>query len=773
MTAGSTRRAVLQTGGGFALAFVLFRRSGRAWASMSPRAQPGEAAAAAADGHPAFAPNAFIRIDRTGPVRLVMPNTEMGQGIYTAETMLIAEELDIGLDQVVLEHSPANNALYATPLLGEQVTGGSTSIRSNWRLLREVGAVGRSMLVAAAAQLWTVDPAACTVERGTVLHVPSGRTASYGDLAEAAARQPVPTKVTLKDPKVFRLIGKPLRRLDTPGKVDGTTQFGIDVRVPGMLIATAVTCPVIGGRVRSVNDAAARAVPGVRDIVRLEGSVAVIGEHFWAAKTGADALDVTWEPGPDAGFSTQRMRAAMQQASQTGKSVVARQVGDLGQSGGQIEAVYELPMLAHAQMEPLNAVVHVRPDACEIWTGTQVPPRVVTAATAITGLPDEQIILHNQYLGGGFGRRLETDCVELAIRIARQVPYPVKLVLTREHDIQHDIPRPAYHDRVTATVDGYGFPVAWTDRITGASVARRWAPASLRADGLDRDTTEGADEPPYDLPNLKVEWVPFDLPAALPVGWWRGVGETHNLFTVEGFIDELAHAAGKDPVAYRRVLLQSNPRVLGVLDLAAAKFGWGAPLGPRIGRGVAVGSPFGSHVCAMVEVEVTLQGEVRIRRTVAAVDCGLVINPNTVEAQIQGGLVFGWTSALYGQLTYEGGAAQQSNFNDYRMMRINETPPIEVHIVGSSVDPGGIGEVGTAIAAPALVNAIFAATGVRLRRLPIDRTLLVQDAGVGKTKVSSQTPIEAGLAAAGAVILVAAGLWGDAKPAPHTPGDRE
>ena len=725
MTSGPARRTVLQAGGAFTLAFLLFRQSGKAGAAMSPRPQPSDAAAAAADGHPAFAPNAFIRIDRTGPVRLVMPNVEMGQGIYTAAATLIAEELDVGLDQVVIEHSPPNDALYATSLMGAQVTGGSASVRSNWRLLREVGALARGMLVGAAAHRWNVDPAACTAEHGTVRHAASGRVASYADLAEAAAQQPVPAKLTLKDPKDFRLIGKPLRRLDSPGKVDGRTRFGIDVHVPGMLIATIVGCPIIGGRVQSVNDAAARAVPGVRDVVRLEDSVAVIGEHFWAAKTGADALFVKWEPGPNAEFSTQRMMVAMQQASHTAKSLVARQVGNLSQNGKQIEAVYQLPMLAHAQMEPLNAVVHVRQDACEIWTGTQVPTRVVSAATAITGLPNEKIILHNQYLGGGFGRRLETDAVELAIKVARQVPYPVKLVLTREHDIQHDIPRPAYHDRLTATVNSDGFPMTWSDRITGASVARRWAPASLRADGLDSDTTEGADEPPYDLPNLKVEWVPFDLPATMPVGWWRGVGETHNLFTVESFIDELAHVAGKDPVEYRRVLLQKNPRVLGVLNIAADKLGWGAPRGPRIGRGVAVGSPFGSHVCAMVEVEVTPQGDVRIRRTVVVVDCGLVINPNTVESQIQGGLVFGWTAALYGQLTYKGGAAQQSNFNDYRMMRINETPPIEVQIVSSTADPGGIGEVGTAIAAPALVNAIFGATGVRLRKLPIDRTLLV------------------------------------------------
>lgn len=748
-----SRRAVLQAGGGFTLAVLLIGKTTRAWAKVTPRPQPGDAAAAAADGNPAFAPHAFLRLDPTGPVRLVMPNAEMGQGIYTAEAALLAEELDLGLDQIAVEHSPPSNELYATELLGEQATGGSTSIRSNGQPLREAGAVARAMLVGAAAQKWGVDPTSCTVERGVVHHAASNRSASYGELATAAAKQPVPDKVTLKDPKDFKLIGRPMRRVDSAQKVDGTTQFGIDVRVSDMMVATVVTCPTIGGKLVAVNDQAARAIAGVRDVVKLDNSVAVIGAHFWAAKQGIDALDITWDHGQNTDFSSENLAISMSETSKNGKALVAREVGNIAQTGKVIEAIYQLPLLAHAPMEPLNAVVHVRPDACEIWAGTQVPARVATVASTITGLPADKIIVHNQYLGGGFGRRLETDAVEQAIKIAKQVSYPVKLVWTREQDIQHDIPRPAYYDHITATVDSNGLPIAWTDRVTGDSVERRWIPAALRADGFDSDTTEGAAEPPYDLPNLKVEWAPYQLPQGLPVGWWRGVGPTHNLFKVESFVDELAHAAGQDPVTYRRTLLQKNPRALGVLNLAATKFGWGAAgAGERIGRGIAVAAPFGSYICAIVETEVTTQGEIRLRRGVAAIDCGMVINPNTVEAQIQGGLIFGWTGALYSQLTYKAGIPQQSNFNDYRIMRINETPPVDVHIVESSEASGGIGEVGTAIAAPALTNAIFDATGIRIRQLPIDRGLLIKDGVSTGTVLSWQGP---GVLAVGGVSLAA------------------
>ncbi len=741
MSAPANTRRELLLAGGFTLAFALVR-GGRAEAMVSPIPQAGDPAAAKADGNPAFAPNAFIRIDRTGPVRLVMANVEMGQGIYTGEATLLAEELDVGLDQVTLEHAPPNDALYAMPLLGQQATGGSTSTRAAWKVLQQAGAVGRAMLVGAAAKRWNVDPGACTVERGVVTHTGSGRKASYGELAADAARQPVPTDFKLKDPKDFKLIGKPFRRLDTAGKVDGSTIYGIDVRVPGMKIAAVEICPVWGGKLRAVDDSAARAIPGVRDVIRMDDAVAVTGDHFWAAKKGVEALKIDWDLGPHTDFTTDGLAKGLEAASRSGTPIVARAIGDQNRAGHTLEAVYQVPMLAHAPMEPLNAVVQVRPDACEIWVGTQVPVRCVAAAAKLTGLPAEKIIVHNQYLGGGFGRRLEEDSVARAVQIAKQVAYPVKMIFTREQDIRHDIPRPIYFDRIAAEVDGDGYPVAWRDRVTSPSVMRRWVPQGLRKDGLDSDTVEGSAEPPYDLPNLRVEWVPHDMPNGMPIGWWRGVGPTHNLFKVEGFIDELAHAAKKDPVAYRRHLLKTNTRALGVLNLAADKMGWSGPqVGPRIGRGCAVAFCFGSYVCAMTEVEVSPTGEVTLRRSVTAVDSGTVINPNTIEAQIQGGLVFGWTAALYSELTYKDGAAEQGNFNDYRMMRMNEVPPLEVHLVQSAEGPGGIGEVGTAIAAPALANAVFAATGVRLRRLPIDRRLLVE--GRTRNSIPAVAPLAA------------------------------
>lgn len=756
-----SRRAILG-GGGFVLAFTVLARGGKAWAIGSPRPQPGDAAAAAADGHPAFAPNAFIRIDKTGPVRLVMPNIEMGQGAYTGQATIMAEELDIGLDQLIVEHAPPNEPLYAMPALQMQATGGSTTIRGGWEVFREAGAVARSMLVSAAAQGWSVDPATCTTDRGVVHHAASGRSSPYGSLAEAASRQPVPPKVTLKDPKAFKLIGKSWRRLDTAAKVDGSMPFGIDAQAPGMMIAAVASCPVYGGKLKSVDESRARAVPGVKDVIRLDNAVAVTGPHYWAAKSGLEALDIEWDLGPNIDLSSEGLAKAMDEASKNGTAIVARQVGDLSRGGKTIEAIYQIPALAHAPMEPLNALVHVRPDACEIWLGTQVPTRVVDVAVKVTGLPADKIIVHNQYLGGGFGRRLEVDSVEQAVALAKQVPYPLKMVWSREQDIRHDIPRPPYYDRISAVVDGEGYPLVWKDRVTSDSVGRRWAPVTLTKDGLDPDTVEGAAEPPYDLPNLKVEWVRHDMPGGRPVGWWRGVGPTHNLFKVESFIDELAHAAGKNPVAYRRALLKKNPRALGVLNLAADKFGWGGPSGERIGRGLALAAPFGSFICVMLEIEVTPAGEIKMRRAVAAVDCGIVINPNTIEAQVQGGLVFGWTGALYSQLTYAGGAVQQSNFNDYRMMRINETPTIEVHVVPSAEHPGGIGEVGTAIAAPALGNAVFAATGVRIRKLPIDRTLLIKDKSVDKAPLAEVAPLA--LVAGAALAIEAAGVAASVQP---------
>ena len=728
------------TAGGLSLAF-LWLGSGKANAFISARRQDGDAAAALADGNPPFAPNAFIRIEPEGPVRLVMPNVEMGQGIYTGACAMLAEELDVGMDQIVVEHAPPNEALYGIPLLGGQVTGGSTSTRSHWGVLREAGAVARSMLVAAAAARWSVDPSGCSVKRGVVTHDKTGRKLTYGALAKAAGALPIPAKVALKEPAAFTLIGKPLRRVDSPAKVAGITEFGIDVKVPGMKIATVKACPTHGGTLRSVDDQRARALPGVIDVLKIDNAVAVVGEHFWAAKRGLEALDIVWDPGVNADLTTAKLTQALAERSQNGPVIPGRKVGSKPADGRTVEALYQLPMLAHAPMEPLNTTVQVSADRCEIWVGTQVPVRCVSAAAQVTGLPEAQIILHNHYIGGGFGRRLDHDSVEQAVRFAKQVPYPVKIIWTREEDIRHDIVRPMYYDRISAVLGSDGRPVWYGDHITSGTVLARWMPAAMGKDGMDDDIIECAAETPYAIPNLDVNWVRHDMPAGLELGWWRGVGPTHNLFVIESFMDELAHAAGKDPIDYRRVLLAKDSRALGVLELAARKIGWGSgALPPRVGRGVALGSPFGSHVCLIVEAEVTPQGEVRLRRAVAAIDCGIAINPSSVEAQVQGGLLFGLSAALYSAITLKDGAFEQSNFHDYRNLRMNEVPQVEVYRVDSPEAPGGLGEVGTAIAAPALCNAIFAATGVRLRSLPVDKHHLIADGAALKSVTADAPP---------------------------------
>jgi isoquinoline 1-oxidoreductase beta subunit len=728
------RRRAIGVAGGLTIAFLWIGAGGRVGATANARRQDADAEAAMVDGHPAFAPNAFIRIDTDGSIRLVMAPVEMGQGAYTGIAMMLAEELGAGMDQIAVEHSPANEALYGMPLLGGQVTGGSTSIRGGWGVFREAGAVARTLLVAAAAAKWKVDPASCTVARAEIVHTASGRKLGFGEVAGDAAKLPMPGKVALKNPQDFTVIGKPLRRVDSAPKVDGSSQYGIDVRVPGMKVATVRACPTFGGRFVSLDDSRARTIPGVIDVLHIDNAVAVVGEHYWAAKKGLEALDIHWDHGANASLTTEKLTDALAETSRNGKAIVGRQVGEQQPGDGKrIEATYELPLLAHATMEPMNAVVSVTAEGCEIWVGTQVPVRAVAAAAKLLGLTEDKVTLHNQYLGGGFGRRLETDSVEQAVAFARQVAYPVKLIWSREEDIRHDIPRPMYYDRIAATLDADGKPLFWSDRITSSTVTGRFAPMGMRKDGLDPDAVECAAEPPYELPNLHVEWLRHDMPEGLITGWWRGVGPTHNLFVVESFIDELAHASGKDPLEYRRMLLRKNPRTLAVLNLAAEKFGWDdKPLPARVGRGIALGEPFGSRVCAIVEVEVSAQGDVALRRAVAAVDCGIAINPNSVEAQVQGGLVFGWTAALHGGMTIRNGAIEQSNFNDYRMLRLNETPPIDVHIVKSAEPPGGIGEVGTAIAAPCLANAVFAATGVRIRKLPIDRTPLTRDADATK-----------------------------------------
>ncbi len=719
--ASPSRRAFLQAGAAIGGGLLIGVRLSTLALAAAPKVEGALASAAGPDG--SFTPNAFIRIDPTGKVALVMRNTECGQGIWTSASMLIAEELEVGLDQISVEAAPPDITEYADPLLGEQATGGSASVRGDWKPLRQAGAVGRTMLVQAAATQWGVDPATCTVARGVVTHAGSGRTLGYGALVDAAAKLPIPVDVPLKDPAKFTLVGTSPRRLDTPSKVDGTAVFGIDVKVPGMAVGTVNASPVKGGRLKSYNEAAAKAVPGVRDVVALDDAIAVIGDHYWAAKQGLEAAAAVWDDGPNAGAHTPAMIAQLDAASKN-TGVVARNDGDAGaliaRSAKKLDVVYQLPFLAHAPMEPMNATLHVRPDGADLWVGTQVPVRAQSTVAKETGLPPEKVAVHNQYMGGAFGRRLDVDFITQAARIAKHVGYPVKIIWSREEDIQHDLYRPYYYDRISAGLDAQGKVTAWSHRTTGSSVMARWAPPGMKMDGtLDPDTVEGAAETPYAFPAQRSEWV-RDEPTALTTLWWRGVGPTHNVFVVESFMDELAAASGKDPLEFRRALIpHDNPRALTVLNLVAEKSGWGTPLPAGAGRGIALQFSFGTLMATVAEVEVAATGEVKLRRVTVALDCGPVVNPNTVVSQVQGGLVFGLTTALYSEITMQDGRVQQSNFHDYRMMRIDETPPIDVHIVNNPDAPiGGIGETGTVAAAPALANAIFAATGRRLRRLP-------------------------------------------------------
>lgn len=683
---------------------------------------PSDAAQAAAAAP--FMPNAFVRIDPDGKVTLTMPYVEMGQGTYTSIPMLIAEELEVDLATVSLEHAPPSDKLYANPLLGLQATGNSNAIRGAFEPLRRAGATARVMLVEAAAQRWKVDAATCRAARGEVTHAPTGRRIKYGALAADAAKLPVPEKVSLKPVDGFRLIGTPAKRLDTPSKVNGTAKFGIDTWLPDMKVATLAQAPVFGGRLRNVDDSKAMAVHGVRQVVRLPDCVAVVADHMGAAKKGLAALVIDWDDGPNASLSTSDIVDAMKKAS-GGTAAVARSEGDnakaMAGAATRLEAVYELPFLIHAAMEPMNCTVHVRPDSCEVWVGSQVLSRAQAAAAAVTGLPVEKVTVHNHLLGGGFGRRLEVDGVTRAVQIAKQVDGPVKIVWTREEDVQHDMYRPYFYDRVTAGLDAQGSPVAWSHRITGSSIVKRWAPPLFNK-GMDPETVDGAVNPPYALPNILVEYVNHEPP--IPTAFWRGVGPAHNVFVVESFIDEMAAAAKQDPVAYRSALLGNNPRAKAVLQLAADKAGWGTPLPAGRARGVSLQFAFDSYLAVAAEVEVPKDSDVAVKRVVCAVDTGVVVNPDTVQAQLQSAVIFGISAALYGQATLKNGRIEQSNFHDYRVLRINEAPVVETHFVKSTAAPGGIGEAGTAAIFPAVTNAIFAATGRRIRKLPVDSDLL-------------------------------------------------
>ena len=665
-------------------------------------------------------PNAFLRIAPDGIVTVIVPQSDMGQGVATSFPMIVAEELDVEWKEIRFEQAPADK-VYANPIIGMQLTGGSTSVRAFWETLRRVGAAARSMLVTAAAATWRVDPGACRAEKGVVIHSASGRKLSYGALAKKAAALPVPETVTLKAPEDFTILGKPTLRLDTPAKIRGRARFGLDTRLPGMLVATVERCPVFGGRPASFDAEAAKKVPGVRHVMPIESGIAVVADTFWAAKKGRDLLKVTWNEGDLAGLTSAGITSAFAAAAQK-EGPTARNDGNalktIQAAEKKIEAIYQVPYLAHATMEPMNCTAHVSRDKCEVWAPTQGQTLAQRVAAQLTGFPPESIIVHTTFLGCGFGRRAEQDFLADAVAISKVLGKPVKVVWTREDDIQHDHYRPATYNRLAGALDERGMPVAWMHRIVGPSIlASHASMLGMEVPVIDRTSVEGAADLPYDIPNFRVEYIRNE--PGVPVGFWRSVGHSQNTFISESFLDELAAAGGKDPYELRRSLLAKHPRTLKVLELAADRAGWGSAPPQGRSRGIAVAEAYGSFVAEVAEVSVAGDGAIRVHRMVCALDCGMTVNPETIEAQLQGGIVFGLTAALKGAITLDKGQVQESNFSDYGMLRMDEMPTVEVHLVKSGEAPGGVGEIGVPTAAPALANAVFAATGKRIRQLPI------------------------------------------------------
>jgi isoquinoline 1-oxidoreductase beta subunit len=651
--------------------------------------------------------NAFVHVGSDDTVTLFIHKAEMGQGTVTSLSMLLAEELECDWKKIRTEFPGVD------PAYGQmQGVYGSLSIRTSWDPLRKAGASAREMLRQAAAQKWNVAQTQCRAENGFVVNTVSNARLSYGSLAEAAAQLTPPSSVVLKDPKQFRLIGTSPKRLDTSIKVDGSAKFGIDVRLPGMLYAVVQRCPVFGGKVASFDASKTKAVPGVVSVVAISNGVAVLAQDTWSAMEGRRALSVQWDEGALANASTESIRQLF--VDLTSKpGAVARKEGDaaagLSRAVKKLDAVYEAPYLAHAPMEPLNCVAHVQSDSCEIWASTQIQTFASQIAAKITGLPSSKVRLHTMYLGGGFGRRGGADYIGEAVEIAKQVNVPIKLTWSREDDLQHDTYRPAAYSRMAAGLDADGWPVAWTGRIACPSFA------GLN-NGVDHAAVEGMADMLYGIPNILVDYHAAD--AGIPTSYWRSVGYSQNTFFTESFVDELAAAGGKDPLELRRRLLANQPRLLGALNLAAEKAGYGKPLPAGHHHGIAVTNNVGSFTAQVAEISI-VQQKLKVHRVVCAVDCGQVINPAGVVQQIRSGIVFGLTAALKGNITIEKGRVVQQNFHDYEMLRIDEMPAVDVYTVASQNSPGGIGEAATPPIAPAVMNAVFAATGKRVRRLPL------------------------------------------------------
>lgn len=687
-------------GVGLALGMRLGERSER-WRKRIPaRDQP-------------FAPSVFLAIDRSDLITIWVAKTEMGQGVHTSLPMIIAEELDADWRSIRIEHAIANENY------GDQLTGVSTSVRRSFDELRSVGATARQMLVTAAAHAWGALPEACRAEESRITHVPTGRRVSYGDVTELAALLPVPRQSPLKPTSQFKIIGHSMPRLDAPEKVDGRARFGIDVMRPGLLTAVVARSPAFGGKVVSFDAAPAKKIAGVRAVLEIESGVAVLAEGFWPAIEGRRALDVTWDKGAHAELSSERVIALLREAAD-GPAFPSREIGNAAaeisasSSGRTIEAEYALPYLAHATMETPNCTAYFSGNKCEIWAPTQAPQASQRTAAEITGLDASAIVVHTTLAGTGFGRKVEQDMISEAVELTQRTRRPVKVIWAREDDLRHDHYRPAALHRLRATLDDTGSPRAWVHRVVSPSILASQGGIQGVIDPL---TVEGAKEVPYEIQNLTVEYASPRLP--VPLGFWRSVGHSHNAFAVECFVDEIAHQAKMDPLLLRRHLLASAPRHLAVLDLAASRAGFGTPISDGRGMGIAVHASFASYVAMVAEVSVDADRSIRVHRIVAAVDCGTIIHPKIVESQIESGVAFGLSAALFQEITFENGRVRQSNFHDYPVVRMSSMPRVEVHIVESSESPGGVGEIGVPPVAPAVANAIFHATRTRLRTMPL------------------------------------------------------
>jgi len=712
-----SRRDFLRTGalagGGLVVAFTVPGMHRFAMAQEAP----------AAAGAAPFAPNAFLRVAPDDTVTVLLAHSEMGQGIWTTLPMLLAEELDADWSKIKVEHGPADKA-YFSPVFGMQGTGGSTTTWSEFDRYRQAGATARAMLLQAASERTGVAVAELRTERGVV--VAGDRRLRYGELAEAAGKlaPPDPATLKLKEPGQWAVIGKPTKRLDTPEKITGRAIFGMDVRFDGLKTALVARAPVFGGKVASFDATAAKAVPGVRDVVQVPSGVAVVADHFWAAKLGRDALQVEWDVGESGAPDSTALRREFSSLAAS-EGPVAVRAGDVvaALQGAQktLEAEYAVPYLAHAAMEPLNCTVKIADGECDIWCGTQFPTLDQNNAARILGIPAEKIRIHTPFLGGGFGRRATptSDVVSEAVEVAKAAGVPVKTVWTREDDTRGGYYRSAFVQKLRVGLGADGLPAAWHQVVVGQSImAGTFMEAMMVKDGIDATSTEGVADSPYVL-GAAAHRVDLHSPlTGIPVLWWRSVGHSVNAFVMEGFVDELAHAAAQDPVAYRRILLKDHPRHLAALDLAADKFGWGKPAAQGRGHGIAVHESFGSVVAQAAEVSVE-DGRIRVHRVVCAIDCGTAVNPAGVEAQIESGIAFGLGAALHSAVTLKEGRVQESNYHDYRVLRLDEMPVVETHIVPSQARMGGVGEPGTPPIAPAVANAVFALTGQRLRELPL------------------------------------------------------